>query len=95
MFNAITVRGVNGRVVYGYHTAATLRTWSVTRSQNRWSLRGAVTQADRFQLRQPELLFQSPRLQKPVGFWVWPVLPYSIQVEGETLTARLAPPEGR
>jgi hypothetical protein len=40
-------------------------------------------------------MFTAPRPQKPAGLWYFPVVPNTLQITGEALTATLGPPEGR
>ena len=96
LFHSVTFGGQRGAIVWGAGEAAVLGRWSVARdAQYQWTLSARVTRVDSVRLRQLPLIFQAPRLAKPAGLWCFPVLPKSLQVNGETLTARLGPPEGR
>lgn len=96
MFRTLTLTGVRGSIVWGAGEAAALARWRVARSEDHgWTLSARVDRVDQFRLRQIPLLFQAPRFAKPAGLWCFPVLPNTLQVEGEALTAKLGPPEGR
>jgi hypothetical protein len=93
VFRKLAVRGQGGTLVWGYRTAAALRTWTITRDtdpkRGPWRLSASLARVDRFQIRQRPLIFTAPRLGG--GTWCWPVL--DIQVGTEALLARLGPPE--
>lgn len=96
MFRTFVARGRRGAIVWGAGPAAELSTWAVARDREfHFSLRATVARADRFRLRQVPLMFTAPRPQKPAGLWYFPVLPNTLQVTGDALTAKLGPPEGR
>ena len=87
----VTLRGGEGVIVWGYHTAAVCRHWTITKSpEGAWQLQAQVQRADPFQLRQrrPPLLFRAPRKG---GHFCWPVL--GVSCTGSTLAAALGPPE--
>jgi hypothetical protein len=86
---------VSARLVWGYYTAAVLRSWTVQKSETGdWSLRGGIDRADPFKLatgaadKKTPLLFTVPRAG---GFLCFPVR--AITIGREQLTARLGPPE--
>ena len=96
MFRTIVVRGLRGTIVWNAGDAAVLGRWAVSRDADCcWTLSARVERADQFRLRQLPLIFQAPRLAKPAGLWCFPVLPKTLQVNGDALTASLGPPEGR
>ena len=85
----VTLRGLEATVVWGYHTAAVCRSWTISRTpQNVWTLRADLLRADNFQLRQQPLKFTAPRIG---GFFCWPI--QAVTVDAQTLTASLGPPE--
>ena len=85
----VTLRGLEATVVWGYHTAAVLRTWTAHRTpQNTWTMEAQIKRADAFQLRQRNLKFAVPR---PGGYLCFPVL--AVTLAATTLTASLGPPE--
>lgn len=90
MFENLTLRGADGRIVWGYHTAVTLRAWAIRRDKatGHWHLVATVARVDPFQARQKPLLFSAPRAG---GFWCWGI--ESIDIVGLSLRARLGPPE--
>ena len=86
---AITLRGLEATIVWGYHTAAVCRSWTIARTpENTWTLSAQVSRADAFQLRQRDLKFTAPRKG---GYFCWPVL--SVTLAAPSLTAALGPPE--
>jgi len=96
LFNTVTFGGKSGAIVWGAGEAAGLGRWSVSRDEHfHWTLSARVDRVDSYRLRQLPLLFQAPRLAKPVGLWCFPVLPKTVVVNGSALTASLGPPEGR
>jgi hypothetical protein len=96
MFRTIVVRGHRGAIVWGAGEAAALSSWAVARdAEARWTLSARVARSDGYRLRQVPLLFQAPRVMKPAGLWCFPVLPNTLSLNGDALTAQLGPPEGR
>lgn len=95
MFRRLTLRGFRGSIVFGGRPAAVLGAWVATKSdRNAWTLSARVERSDSFQLRQIPLLFEAPRISKPRGLWLFPIVPKTIRVDGSQLTASLGPPEG-
>lgn len=85
----VTLRGQEGTVVWGYHTAAVFTTWTAHRTpQGTWTLDATVRRADAFQLRQRNLKFTAPRKG---GYFCFPVL--AVSLGASTLAASLGPPE--
>jgi hypothetical protein len=85
----VTVRGQEGTIVWGYHTAAVCRSWTATRTpQGTWTMQATLQRADAFQLRQQPLQFTAPRKG---GFFCWPIL--GVTLGDKTLAATLGPPE--
>lgn len=85
----VTLRGLEATVVWGYHTAAVCRSWTVQRTpQGTWTLQAQLQRADAFQLRQRDLKFTAPRVG---GFFCWPIL--GVTLGEQTLAASLGPPE--
>jgi len=85
----LTLRGLDATVVWGYHTAAVCKSWTIARTPDgQWSLQAQLVKADAFQLRQRPLCFTAPRKG---GFYIWPVL--GVTLGAGTLAATLGPPE--
>ena len=85
----VTLRGQEATVVWGYHTAAVIKSWTAARTeQGRWTLQATVQRADPFQLRQQPLKFTAPRVG---GFFCWPIV--AVTLGAGTLSASLGPPE--
>ena len=96
LFRTVTFGGPRGAILWGAGEAATLTRWSINRDAHfRWTLSARVARVDSYRLRQLPLIFSAPRVAKPAGLWCFPVLPKTLEMNGETLTARLGPPEGR
>ena len=84
----MTVTGVTADLRWGYHRAGTLRAWTVTKSDEIWSLTATVVSADAFRVAQRPLVLVAPHAH---GAWRWPVV--ELQIAGASLTATLGPPE--
>jgi hypothetical protein len=86
------LRGRGASIVWSYHTAATLTSWSVVKDSTtgRWALTAMIDRATPFYLRQVPLLFTAPRLG---GFWCWPLLEPPRVLDERRLLATLGPPE--
>lgn len=85
----VTLRGLEATVVWGHHTAAVCRSWTVQRTPaGQWTLQAQLQRADAFQLRQRDLKFTAPRRG---GFFCWPIL--GVTLGSTTLAAHLGPPE--
>jgi len=91
MFDALRIHGTAASIVWGYHTAARLSTWSIARVQGQWTLRATIATAEPFMLRRSSLLFTAPHEGARKGQWAWGIV--SIQLGGRSLIARLGPPE--
>jgi len=93
MFRSLTVRGPAGAILWGYRTAAVVRSWAVVRARAAggpvWTLTATVERVSPFELRQSGLMFSAPR---EGGFFVFPLLE-APRVAGGTVTARVGPPE--
>jgi hypothetical protein len=66
------IRGVVGRMDWGYFAAAAINGYSLRRDpkDGSWSLRGTVVSLDSFKIRQRPLTFVAPHKD---GEWRWPV----------------------
>lgn len=65
------IRGVVGRIDWGYFAAAALNGYVVRRlADGTWSLHAVVVSFDSFKLRQRRLTFVAPHQD---GEWRWPV----------------------
>jgi len=96
VFRTVVCLGQGGAILWNDGEAAALTTWTIARDEAyRFTLRGTISRSDRYRLRQVPLRFAAPRRQTPAGFWCFPVLPTTLQVQGDVLTASLGPPEGR
>lgn len=74
MFQSLTIHGATATLVWGYRTAAALRSWTIAQREGGWILTATLAQVDRFQCQQAatykELLFEAPR---PQGRWCWAI----------------------
>jgi hypothetical protein len=91
VFDALTITGGAGAVLWGSRVAVELTHWRIRRIKaegGEWILSGTIARIDKFQARQAPLLFTAPR---PHGFWCWPV--DAIEIGETSLRACLGPPE--
>lgn len=63
-------------ILWAYHAAAELKTWSIVRGRRKagqweWTLSATIAHADVFVMRQTPLRFVAPR--RKAGFWNWPI----------------------
>lgn len=84
---ASTIRGVVGRLEWGWYVAAAINGYLVTRRGRRWSLRATIVQRNGYNLAQRPLWFVAPHKG---GTWRWPVQEW--REEGLSLIATLGPP---
>jgi hypothetical protein len=93
MFDQVTLTGGEATVVWGYHTAAVCRSWTVTKAGRvgAWALSAVVSRVDAFKLTRggSELKFTAPRQG---GYFCWPVLTITL-VDASHVSATLGPPE--
>jgi hypothetical protein len=90
MFDSLTLRGDKAAsIAWGYHVAAVLRAWRVSKQHGKWSLSAGIDRADRFQLQQRPLYFTAALYGRQVTFPV-----QTVTVGSDKLTASLGPPEG-
>jgi len=87
---AVEIDGVTASLRWGYTSAATLGTWTLTkRDDGRWSLKAVVVLADTFRVSQRPLVFEAPHAN---GVWRWPVV--ELQMLDGSLTATVGAYEG-
>lgn len=83
--------GVFASLRWGYHPAATLNAWTVTRVDDQaWSLTATVVSSDAFRVSQRPLALEAPHEK---GLWKWPIT--ELQITGASLTATLGLMENR
>lgn len=73
-FEHVRFHGEAASILWGYHPAAVVKRWSITRSEKepgKWTLTAVVDRLEPFMLRQRPLLFTAPR--QKAGFWLWPI----------------------
>jgi hypothetical protein len=86
----LTLRGVEAFVQWGYHRAATLRDWEVTRTgPGAFELSARIVETNAIRLQQRPLVFVAPT-QK--GAWSWPIV--TLHIAGASCSATLGPKEG-
>jgi hypothetical protein len=84
----MTVRGAIGSVRWGYHRAADVRSWVITRDKRDptvWHVTAQVVRADPFLGTRSELVFVAPL--KGGRAWQWPVR--ELAIAGGRLRGRL------
>jgi hypothetical protein len=65
------IRGVVGRIEWGYFAAAAINGYTIRRLEDgSWSLHGTVVTFDAFKIRQRPLIFVAPHKD---GEWRWPM----------------------
>ncbi len=85
----LTLSGVTARLCWGYHSAATLGAWRVSRTDAGPAvLTAAIVSLDPLRASQRPLMVVAPHAH---GAWRWPVV--SLEVTGASLTAVLGPKE--
>jgi hypothetical protein len=89
VFKSITLRGGTASLVWGYSTAAELRTWRIVRHTGGWQLTATFASLNAYRARKTPIYFTAPRDK---GRWCFPVIGELI-VSGSTITAPLGPPE--
>lgn len=86
--NTLTFKGEAGKLVWGYHEAASLSSWSlIPDDAGGGKLTATVVQMDAFRAAQQPLTFEVPRPKGPP--WRWPI--HSLQIAGTSLSATLGP----
>jgi len=88
VFTGLTLHGATASLLWGYRTAAELRTWRIYKRQHQWMLSATLGRVSPFEIRQRGLQFAAPREQ---GFWYWRV--DSTVIADGKLVAKLGPPE--
>lgn len=89
MFQNVTLNGADGSLRWGYHHAAALGAYTVTKIDAlSWSLTATVLSSDAFRVSRRPLVFVAPHEK---GSWKWPIV--SLQIEGAQLSAVLGPME--
>lgn len=88
MFRDLKVTGVQGSLRWGYHQAAALRAYTITRIDGGFALSATVVSQDAFRVSQRPLVFEAPHEH---GAWRFPVT--TLQIDGVSLVATLGPKE--
>lgn len=85
----MTIRGAIGSVRWGYHRAADVRHWRITRAQKTKTLQltGSVVRADAFLGARSDLHFVAQL--KGGRTWQWPI--EELHIGAGVVTARLGP----
>lgn len=80
---ALTLTGHDDAIVWGYHTAASVVSWSLSATGTTGTLTAKVSKADSFKLTQQDLKF---RVRRQTGTsWEWPI--DSLHIADQTITA--------
>lgn len=93
MFQSLTLHGGTASLLWGYRTAAALRSWRIAKHDGKWLLTATIARADAFQLRQRPLLFTAPHEKGRDGWWAWGVESIEVGPPYTSLRATLGPPE--
>jgi len=87
--NTFAFKCREGLLLWGYHEAAVLGECELSATRTGVSVTATVVTADAFKSQQQPLTL---RIRRPSGVvWTWPV--ESLDIVGQTLTARLGPQE--
>lgn len=87
MFASVTLTGrEGGAVMWGYHLAASLTSWSLSAQGTTGRLTATVGEADDFRLAQPGLTFRV--LRQTGQHWDWPLS--ELHIADRTLTATVS-----
>ena len=86
--HGVTIRGVDGKLYWGYHLVGTVRAWTATRVGDTGSLTGTIVKIDTFRASQRPIVFV---VQHKNGVWRWPL--ETLQIEGQSLHATLGQKE--
>lgn len=84
----LTLRGLEGALIYGYHTAAVLTAWTISRRGGQWALSATLTRSHPLYVKQRPLTFNAPRKG---GYWSWPIV--ALSVGERSIQATLGQPE--
>ena len=85
----LRISGQDAAIRWGYHAAAVVRSWTVTREDGgSYVLAAAIVSSDAYRLSQRPLVFVAPHAK---GAWRWPI--EALQMTGASLTATLGPKE--
>jgi len=84
----MTIRGVQGKLMWSYRTAANLHDWTVTTEGAERALSATLGPTDSFAVSQRPLKFVATHGTRS---WRWPIM--ALQMSGASLTAVLGPLE--
>lgn len=84
------VKGVVGQIKWHYYVAVALHNYTVTRTDDQWSLRATVVLSDAFKMAQRPLVFVAPTQQ---GEMRWPIETLAFDRDTHQLVAQLGPPD--
>jgi hypothetical protein len=85
----MTITGINGSLRWGYHEAASLSGWVITKSvEGAWSFTSTASTVNAVRVSQRPL---SLVVRHAHGVWTWPV--ETLQMQGASLSGTLGPKE--
>lgn len=85
----LVIRGAEASIRWGYHAAATLSPWTITREDGGpYRLSGTLTTTNPYRLSQRPLVVVVPH---QAGAWRWPIT--ELQMTGASIAATLGPKE--
>jgi hypothetical protein len=82
----LSMRGLNGRITWGYYDAGHLPAWEFVGAAERGTITGRVVQMDTYRLSQRPLVFAVTR---PKTVWRWPIL--ELQQHGDSVVLTVGP----
>lgn len=84
----VTLTSLEGVLRWGYHSAARLRHWTMTRNEaGQWTVTGTLAEVNDYAVSQRPLTFVTPK-----GL-AWPIT--ELQIAGASCVAVLGPKESR
>lgn len=88
--NTFVFRGEAAELRWGYHSAATLKDWTLTpQDASRFTVTAQVVSSDAYRVSQRPIVFM---VHRQASDWKWAV--ESLQITGSSFSATLGPSEG-
>ena len=84
----LAIHGPSGAVKWHWHQAASLGPWTLQGVGDSYVLTASIVSSDTYRVSQHPLVFEHVLNGRPMR---WGILPDTLQVAGETLSASLSP----
>lgn len=85
--NTVTMKGLNGRVLWGYQEAADLASWEVVGDAAGARVHAVLRSSHSLRIGQTPLVFAVPRAR---NIWRWPITS-PLSIHGESVTFTVGP----